>query len=408
MNDFMTVEQARASVRQCEEICKIRGTVQNIVRLSTCYFILGSNEEALKLAHLAFEKDPNNPAVSVNLGLMMNDVGAHDEAFKCFSLAYHDLEDRDWYTKLAYSEALLRRGNWKDAWPIWDTCRATKEGAALAAGIPIGIKEWDGKKEPESLLVIDEGGIGDRFAYSRFLPELTKREINWLYFPMPENRSFFERATWCKDHVVEPKGANTNTHWTTVYSLPANLMVEKGNVPKFPEPIFSSARTKLKYKIGASVKAPVLGLLWSGDEERHGGRKVHSLSEGQAMRLVSKTDHLVCWINLNWNHPLPYPVENPRIGDLEDLAGVMTNTKEVVSIDSGPAYLASAMDIPLTVLLPSNTDWKFLKDDCQESPFLPGAKLLRNGPGGGIDKALDKAIEYIVSKYSRSRITLVS
>jgi len=408
MNEFMTVEQARASVRQCEEICKIRGTVQNVVRLSNCYFILGAVEEALKLAHLAFEKDPNNPAVVVNLGLMMNDVGAHDDAFKCFSIAYNDLEDRDWYTKLAYSEALLRRGNWEDAWPIWDTCRVTKEGAALAAGIPIGIKEWDGKKEPESLLVIDEGGIGDRFAYSRYLLELSERQINWTYFPMPENRAFFERASWCKGHLAEPKTNITNTHWTTVYSLPANLMADKDSVPKFPEPIFSSARTKLKYKIGSSVKSPVVGLCWNGNEERHGGRKVHSLSEGQAMRLICKTDHLVCWINLNWDCALPLPVENPRINDLEDLAGLISNMKEVVSIDSGPAYLSSAMDIPTTVLLPSNTDWKFLKDDCEESPFLPGVKLLRNGPGGGIEKAIDKAIEHIVSKYSRGRITLVS
>src|SRR5256886_4371731 len=59
------------------------------------------------------------------------------------------------------------------------------------------------------LLVINEGGTGDRISYARWLPELTKRGINWRFYPYDvlfpfrseERRVGKEgRSRWAPDH----------------------------------------------------------------------------------------------------------------------------------------------------------------------------------------------------------------
>ena len=80
----------------------------------------------------------------------------------------------------------------------------------------------------------------------------------------------------------------------------------------------------------------------------------------------------------------------------------MSNLHEIVSIDSGPVYMASAMELPLTVLLSSV--WKFGIDKDQP-PVLPTARIIRNGPGGGVGKTVEKAMEHINSKYGKRQIS---
>lgn len=400
----MTVDQAKSSVRQLEKICSIRPTVENINNLVICYFTLNDLKTAISLAQLAFSKDPNDPNTSMNLGFILKDLGEWDRARDCFKVAYQVADEKE-YVRLAYSESLLMDGKWEEAWPIYDTARASKEQSALTIGLSMDVKPWNGKQKVSELLVIDEGGIGDRITFCRLLPELTKRNIPWRYFAFPELRGFFERASWCgSDRLIGVGSKAEQSHWTTLVSLLANLNITLDYVPQLPESFTVLPKFKMKYRL-ARTKLPVVGLCWQGDESKHGGRKIHSLTEGQAMRLVCKTDHLVHWVNLQHDHTMPNPVENVKFDGWEELAGLISNLDGVVSVETGPMCLAHALGKPLTVLLSSNSDWRFMKSG--NSPFYPEAELIRNGPGGGLEIAVDKAIESIEEKCKKPLIHVV-
>ncbi len=400
----MTVDQARASVRQFEKICSIRPTANNLSQLSTCYFLLNDLQSALTMAQLAFSKNPNDVTIAMNLGLVFKDLGDHEAAHNSLKVAYQ-LYEEDEYVRLAYAESLLRKGLWTEAWPIFETARSTKEAAALTVGIGLDVKEWNGTQAVEELIVVDEGGVGDRITYCRWLPELDRLGIKWKFFPFPELRGFFERASWCgKSRLVGPGSSINQSHWTTTFSLPALLQATPNDVPSLLEPFKPLPKFVTKYKLSMS-RFPVLGLCWQGDESRHGGRRVHSLTEGQAMRLVCKTDHVVRWVNLQHQYRMPHPMENPKFDTWEELAGLIANLDAVVSVETGPMCLAEAMGKPTMVLLSSNSDWKFLESG--RSPFYHGADLIRNGPGGGSESAIDFAIAMIEAKYEKSRIQVV-
>jgi len=405
----MTVEQAKASVRRLEEICAIRPTVANLINLANCYFILGDLEAALPIIETAFQKDPHNIIVAVNMGIMWRDFGNHEGADKIFEMAYKELDPDDQLAKLGYSESLLRRGRWEEAWPIYNSCRASKEEVAVEAGIPLHVKEWDGKKTVRKLAVIDEGGIGDSITYSRYLHKLTELGIDWVYLPFPELRGFYERASWIGQRRLVTTGVNMNvSHWTTTQSLPGNLNSTPSTVPGYPEPLKALSEFVRKHKMGQMKTKPVLGLVWSGAELRNGGRKIHSMTEGQAMRLVCKTDHLVDWVNLQHDViRMPDPVINRKFSSWEELAGLIVNMDAVVSVETGPMCMAHALGKELLIVLSANSDWKFLESG--ESPFYPGARIFRNsGVGGGIEKAIDQTIEHILNQYDeKKRIKLV-
>ena len=406
MTTFMTVEQAKGSVRQLEKICTIRATGENLYNLAKCYFILGDLASALPLAEEAFSRDPHNPSFSTGLGLILKDLGEHQAAHDAFKVAY-EVADEDPFVRLCYSESLLRQGKWLEAWPIWDDTRSTREASALIVGLPIQVRLWNGKSFVEELLVTEEGGIGDRITYCRWLPKLDEMKIKWKFFPFPELRGFFERASWCgPSKLVGPGDPASASHWTTTHSLPVIFGATPNTVPDLPKDTFRPLpKFTLKYKLAAGRKLPIAGICWQGDESRHGGRKVHSLSEGQAMRLVCKTDHLVHWVNLNYDRALPKPVENPKMQTWEELAGLMDNLDLIVSVETGPMCLADAMRKSLIVLLSSNSDWRFLEDGA--SPFYPNARLIRNGPGGGLENAIDKTIEAIEFQYKKPALHVV-
>jgi tetratricopeptide (TPR) repeat protein len=368
--------------------------------LTICYFTLGDVQTAYKLAQMAFEKDSNDLTTVMNLGLCMKDLGDDVGAYRTFKLAYEELDSGNKYVALAYAESLLLKGDWLKAWPIYDWCRETKEEAAVNIGIPERVNEWDGKSEVELLLVIDEGGFGDSLAYSRWLPELTKRNIEWKYASFDLLTGIYGRASWCGSNIVLSQERADCSHWTTTYSLPSLLLATPLSVPLHLDPLKPSKKHADKYKATRNRLA-IVGLCWMGNEERHGGRKIYSMSEGQAMRLVCRTDRFVHWVNLNESHRLPEPVLNPQINDFEDLAGLMSNLDYIVSVNTAPALLAYAMGLreKLAVVLPSNMDWKH--GNGPGSTFLEGATIIRNGQGGGIERAIDKTVDHIIEKFGK-------
>lgn len=395
MNNFITTEYAAQRIPELEKICQIRPSLYAMADLGACYFTAGDAEKALPLLKRVCESRKDY-GIGTNLAMVYKDLGMHAESFRAIEDAYW-MHPEEPYTRLAYAEAMLRAGFWKQAWEIYDNTRPTQQAAALEVGLPANAQEWDGRPLPEGhkLLVINEGGTGDRLSYPRWLPELTKRGIDWIFYPFDELHSFYARI-FPAERLVKLGEQITVTHWTTPFSLPAKLKVGPTEIP--PPLAYTAKPEEIeKFPITRQDKLPVVGLCYSAAELFQGGRKVRSLTEGQAMRLVCMTGDKIHWVSLQHGIKLPYPVINVPLTDWESTAGLIANLDAVVSVDTGVMHLAGGMNRPMAVLLSSNSCWKFLSKK-KYLPLYPSATFYRNeGHGRGMEHALNSLITDIRS-----------
>lgn len=395
--EIMTTDFARTKVRELESICGVRPNSATIAELASVYFTLGEPERALPLAQKAWELDRSQSGYGMNLAMILKDLGRHEESFNVLQIAYW-INPSDFYIQLGYSEAMLKAGFWKQAWPLYDNARPTQHGAALDLRIPAKVQEWDGTTPTgkHSLIVINEGGTGDRISYARWLPELEKRGITYKFFPYPELMPLFERIMprerLLADGDDEPEGF---THWTTTFSLPCKLGVGPNEVP--PPLRLKPLPQKIKQMaIVAPDDKPVIGLCYRAAEMFQGGRTVRSMSASQAMRIVCQTADLVHWVNLQKDEKQDWPIINCNLKDWEDTIALMENLDGIVSVDTSILHVAGALYKPIACLLSGNSCWKFGRNG-RVPPWYPTAKYYQN-EGHGFENAINRLIVDIRSK----------
>ncbi|HEV1286522.1 MAG TPA: tetratricopeptide repeat-containing glycosyltransferase family protein [Bryobacteraceae bacterium] len=426
---FMTVAMAREQVADLEQAMLVAPRPDICAQLAGCYSMLDRRDQALTLYAAAWKLLKTAP-IAISYATALRELGRFEEAGRLTEYAYWT-EPENAYIRLMHGETLLRAGLWKEAWALYDTGRPTKMGEKLRLSLPARCRQWNGQQLgfDEFLLVLMEGGAGDRINYARWLAVLSERAPNWKVFCYPPQLELFRR--WLGTGRVVQDGDTISewneaegVWWTTVFALPANFCAGPQEVPqwgnenfrmkfgrrqitKTPEDtradwngqpqLTASNEMVKKYNFLLNDDLPIVGICWEaaelspvGDPE---GRKVRSLTEAQAMRLVCMTGDRVHWVGVQHRKKLGFPVTSVPFDTWEETAGLLENLDALLTVDTGTMHLAGALRRPLGILLGSNSDWKFLaKGAC---PFYRSAKLYRNGLGGGFDRAVDLAIAAI-------------
>src|SRR5271166_393673 len=401
-------DEALAKLPEIERVAGLNpNNYEDVQNYGSHLFAVGRVEEALKQFHLAIKLRPDSANVLLNLGMAYKELGDFDRADDYIKQSY-DQEGEFWYARLAWSESLLRRGRWDEAWPIYEKCRFTKKNMRDAANIPAeAIPLWtvdsktglqpDGERSvPMHVFIMGEGGWGDRINYSRYLPRMADLNIPFLHnidcgFMGEQLASIFNRQGFLGTKL-ELGMPVCFTHWNTVFGLPSAFRATPDSLPTWPKPWIADAELTEKFRgIRASDK-PNIGLIWNAGEAFEGKRKFRSMTEWQAARLVIETQEQIHWINLQygWTAPSAPMVNLPIFTSWEHTMAGMANCDAIITVDTGPMHLAGAMSKPMWILLPGNSDWKFMlqRDDCV---FYPSAKLWRN-VGQGFENVLDRVI----------------
>jgi len=385
----LSVESAKSNLKELERLVKIRPTVDIIANLAGCYFTIGDPEKALPLALVAHEADPLSKEALVNVAMILKDLGRHEESAEYIEKAYYMYPD-DFFVRLGYAEALLKCGLWTQAWPVYDNARPTQQAAATDIGVPLYVKEWQNQtiRPGERLLVINEGGTGDRISYARWLPELTRKGIDWIFYPYAELYSFFERI-FPPEKLVKDGDIFEANYWTTTFALPARLKATPTSIPA-PLHLIPDPEVLKRMHINKPSGIKVYGICWSAAELFQGGRKVRSMGEGEMMRIITSTADKISWVNLQYGVKAPYPISNIPIENWEDTAALISQLDNVVTVDTGVAHLTAAMYKPMSLLLSANSCWKFLKVG-KKTKWFPTARVYRNR-GFGFNTAIDDLI----------------
>lgn len=395
----LSVENAKKIKAKFEAMNRINPNAENAMALACIHMTLGNGEIALKaMNEIVPAMHAANGAVSnsakaaafLNRGMLLRGFGRFAEA-KQDIIQAREYDRHSAYIAMARAEEYLRDGDWAKGFKLHNQVRGTCQGAAMALSLGPECKFWDGKEHPGHLMVINEGGAGDRINYSRWLPELTKRGIDWSFFCFDELKPFYDRLPWIgPERTIGEKEKREfsppPTHWTTVFALPGPLGISPATLPEFPSP-FTCREDEFRFNNPDGL--PMVGLSWSANELFQGGLKIRSLTEGQAMRLVCMTADKVHWVNVQHGHKMPYPVLNTAFETWQDTAVLLDRCDGLVTVDSGTLWLSLAMKKPTAVLLSSAEDWKFA------SKWSDSATYYRNGESTALfdmEKAIDRLI----------------
>jgi|GEM_PF-1941908 len=395
----LTVEEAKKLKGKYEELFRLKPDLRHGNMLCCIWHTVGETQKALDLINQMIEAADSEPELIApaaratfyqNRGMFYRAFGEFEKAQKDIFKAW-ELDKSSAFIGMGAAEEYLRNGDWKRGWKIHNQVRGTAEAAKFSIALPNECKFWDGKETPEHLMVINEGGAGDRINYTRWLPELTRRGIKWSFFCYDELKPLYDRLPWIGPEKTMGESGKKEfspppSHWTTVFALPGPLGQLSTTIPDYPT-YFTAPENNIS--MTDPLGRPIVGLCWNANELYQGGLKVRSLTEGQAMRLVCLTADKICWVNVQHGHKMPHPVMNVPFSTWEETAIILDHLDAMVTVDCGTLWLSLGMGKDTAVILTAPEDWKFA------SEWGPHLKKYRNGPSTSpmdAEKAIDSLI----------------
>jgi tetratricopeptide (TPR) repeat protein len=323
-----------------------------------------------------------NPTNLVCLGGSLGAQGRLDEeeGFYRHALAL-DPDYADAHQNLAW--LLLKRGDYKQGWAEFAKRWRKHDYEALA--VP-GVAEWHGEPlDGRRLLLVGEQGFGDHFQFLRYVRVLEQLgatvdiRVREPLLPLVERIPGVQRA-------FSGKPDRQYDFWVPMMSVPSCLGTELSTIPADMPYVFAD-KAKIKSwrkRVETAGKSRrKVGLVWSGNPT-FGNDRYRSMTLADLSTLSELNE--VAWYALQKgaaHDQLAAAPEAFRAHDFttdlhsfDDTAALIMNLDLVIAVDTGVAHLAAALGKPVWMLLPANSDWRWLETR-NDSPWYPAMKLFR-------------------------------
>lgn len=324
----------------------------------------------------------SNPTNLVCLGGSLGAQGRLDEeeGFYRHALAL-DPNYADAHQNLAW--LLLKRGDYKQGWA--EFAKRWRKSDYEAIAVP-GVAEWHGEPlDGRRLLLVGEQGFGDHFQflrYARVLEQLGATVdicVREPLLPLAARIPGVHRA-------FSGKPDGQYDFWVPMMSVPSCVGTELSTIPAEVPYVFAD-KTKIKAwrkRVDAAGEPKrKLGLAWAGSPT-FGNDRYRSMALAD-LSALSELEN-VAWFALQKgaaHDQLAGAPEAFRAHDFttelrsfDDTAALIMNLDLVIAVDTGVAHLAAALGKPVWVLLPANSDWRWLEER-GDSPWYPAMKLFR-------------------------------
>lgn len=251
------------------------------------------------------------------------------------------------------------------------------------------IPRWEGQK-CKSLHVYAEQGFGDVVMFSRYVPMIKKRfqveKIFWEVLPVIAGLFKYNFRNHPDIEVISSREGLQFDYTVQSMSLPHLFGTTFATVPEIKieaEPEYVEKWKFLDHKYIA---------ICAGGRPDVGDWRAQ---EWNSRRNIDAQKIMEC---LGSNPAVSLQKEfNPQIENWSDTAGIIANSKMVISIDSGPVHLAAAMNIcPVMLLNHYQSCWRWTVDK-SVTPWYPDLIINRQEREGEWQPVLDRLKNYVIA-----------
>jgi len=374
------------ALRDFEKAMSLRPDhVEVFINRSVVLRELGRFDEAMAEYNKALSLKPDHVQALNSRGFALQELRRFDEAMADYNKAISlkpDYAEAHWNKSLQ----LLKQGEFPLGWKLYEW-RWKKTSAPLLVR-KFTQPLWLGKENlcNKTILLHCEQGLGDTIQFSRYAAEVSKlgcRTILEVQEPLFELMKGIEGAD---ELIVNGADLPSFDFYCPLMSLPLAMGTTLETIPS-GKPYLRSNDDKLakwSSRLGQKSK-PRVGIVWSGNT-KHTNDHNRSIALEKILSAVPEDYELVSLqkeVRDADRNTLEQTEElrhfGAELGDFTDTAALCELMDIIVSVDTSVAHLAGALGKPVNLLLPYNSDFRWLLDR-HDSPWYPSMKLFIQGP----------------------------
>jgi tetratricopeptide (TPR) repeat protein len=354
--------------------------------LGNAYRGEGREKEAETCYRRAVTLNPAHAAAHHNLGNLLMEQGDLEQALREFETTLKIAPD---YPYAIFSQGLaeLKKGEFSSGWQKFEQRWNTESHDTPRRHYQQPM--WTGEKlSAGKLFLWGEQGIGDEIMFAGLIPEVLRTgnrcivECDARLQPM-FSRSFPEAEVVARGASGEPPAFDVHL---PSGSLPGLLRNSETSFARGTSPyLFADKAQHAQFRSRYSDGGKVVGLAWHTRNKTTGRRR--SISLPAFAPLFARHD--IRWVSLQYGDhadletqaqhaaaPLCVDREVDQLQDMDSFAAQISAMDLVITIDNSTAHLAGALGVPVWLLLPHTSDWRW-QVDRPDSPWYPTLRLFR-------------------------------
>jgi tetratricopeptide (TPR) repeat protein len=407
--------------------------------LGTALGQAGDYREAEVCYRRAVELEPN-AANLVCLGAALGAQGRNDDEEPYYRRALElDPEHADARQNLVWLK--LKRGEYREGWAEY----ARRWRACDYAPFDIeGIAEWKGEPlDGKRILLVHEQGYGDQIQFVRYATTLAERGAS-VDVCVPQTLQLLAQSVPGVHRAWTGEPAGDYDYWVYVMSTPAACGTELDTIPATVPYLFAreveieawrprvqaamradlarqpdtggnaNAQPGTSTSTSTSKRKPAgyrnIGLVWGGSPTFYNDRN-RSVAL-TALKPLFALDN-ISWFSLQKGDAARAQLAalagdalihdfSDDLRDYGDTAALIMNLDLVIAVDTSVAHLAGALGKPVWILVPANSEWRWLENRA-DSPWYPTARLFRQQEVGDWRAAIEALRNALAAKPRRAK-----
>lgn len=370
-------------------------------------------EQAIESYKKALEVQPNYALAYNNLGNAYLRKGDVDQAIENYQKAIDndpDYPEARFHIGMAY----LLKGELEVGFANYEYRWQMKEFIEKNGKPQFDEPKWEGQQlNGETVLVVNEQGIGDRIQFIRYASLIKARGGRVLY----ECPKIFYRlfATFKDIDFLIPEGSPRPKfdYYIHIQSIPAVVNTNLTNIPAQIPYLFTpidNSQSIIDITDSIDKKHIKVGLVWASSlTHKTSPRRSVPLSLLQELLDIENVQFFSLQKEMKDEdkellHTLKIIDLKDELNDFADTATAIDRLDLVISVDTAVAHLAGAMGKPVWIMLPFMPDWRWMLHQ-DYSPWYPTARLFRQSQSKNWQTVL-QSIKQSLSSFVPTEVVL--
>lgn len=299
--------------------------------------------------------------------------------------------------QLSLAVCLLQLGEFSRGWQAyewrWEYKTLKTFARHFSQPLWLGAEPLQGK----TILLHAEQGFGDTLQFCRYARRVSALGARVILEVPPSLMLLLAGLEGVSELVAKGSSLPAFDYHCPLLSLPLAFRTDIDTIPAANRyiPVPAAKRSEWTARLGPKTR-PRVGLVWSGSTIHTNDKNrsfllsdfVKGLPDGFQYISLQKEVRDADLTTLASHQDLLHFGE--AINDFSDTAALCELVDVVVSVDTSVAHLAGALGRPVWIVLPFNSDWRWLLDR-NDSPWYPTATLYRQqalGDWGEVFKSL--------------------
>ncbi|MCG5077608.1 hypothetical protein [Paraburkholderia tagetis] len=367
-------------------------------------------EKAYAVATQGLAMDAARAGLHHNAAYASNMLGDHTR-MRQHSVEAARLMPDDAHLQFNVAVSLLRDGEFQEGWRHYRWHERLPQNSTL---VQPGFPEWSG--EPVAgrrFLLVGEQGLGDQIQslrYARWLQRQGATADVWVSEALGDAAACASGVS----RVWTELPAGPYDYWCRMFRFPEHMKLTTSMLPLAMPYLSASSEvigrwreriagsTSVTRAISANARKRRVALVWAGNPDYEFDR-YRSIALRVLHPVLARSD--VAWFALQKGaaqrdvEALPPGIDmtllGPEIASFTDTLAIVQSLDLVITVDTSVAHLAGAADVPVWILLPTCTDWRWMTGR-NDTPWYPSARLFRQrelGRWDGVIKEVGEALD---------------